>query len=80
VVAVRGGVVLTAAEGFGGGVVVIEHWSGLDSWYGHVGKILVNKGSRVKQGQIIARLGNRPVLHFKIFVNDRPVDPLKYLR
>lgn len=80
VVAVKGGVVLTTTEGFGGGVVVIEHWRGLDSWYGHVGEILVNKGSRVKQGQVIARVDNQPVLHFKIFVNDRPVDPLKYLR
>lgn len=83
VIAVKGGVVITAtdaAEGSGDRIVVIEHQRGLDSWYGYVGEILVNKGSKVKQGQIIARVGNQPILHFKVFVNDRPVDPLKYLR
>ncbi|MGR3310875.1 MAG: peptidoglycan DD-metalloendopeptidase family protein [Candidatus Brocadiales bacterium] len=80
VVAVKGGVVLTTTEGFGGGVVVIEHWRGLDSWYGHVGKILVNRGSKVNQGQVIAKVGTQHILHFKMFVDDRPVDPLKYLR
>lgn len=82
VVAIRGGIVVTAtdaAEGSGGKVVVIEHQRGLDSWYGHVGEVLVNKGSKVRQGQVIARVGNQPILHFKIFVNDRPVDPLQYL-
>ncbi len=82
VVAVRGGIVVTvtdAAEGSGGKVVVIQHQPGLDSWYGHIREILVNKGNKVKQGQVIARIDNQQPLHFKIFVSDKPVDPLQYL-
>ena len=67
-----------------GYAVIIQHDSGYVSLYGHLSKILVKKGQRVEQGEIIARSGSTgnstgPHLHFEIRINDVKVDPLKYL-
>jgi murein DD-endopeptidase MepM/ murein hydrolase activator NlpD len=56
----------------------------------HLSKTLVDQGEIVKQGQVIAKSGNSgfnqrtnkpyaPHLHWEKFVNDEPVDPLKYV-
>ncbi len=67
-----------------GKVVVIGHGNGTHTWYAHNSKIFVNKGTYVKRGQVIAKAGStgsakRVKLHFKVFVNDKPVNPLNYL-
>ncbi|MDO8125754.1 MAG: M23 family metallopeptidase [Candidatus Brocadiales bacterium] len=86
VLASNGGVVEVVTEnpdGWGK-VVVIRHNGGLHTWYAHNSKILVSKGSWVKRGQVIAQAGQtgsitRPELHFKVFKDDKPINPLSYL-
>lgn len=71
------------AEG-GGKVIVIKHEKGIHTWYAHNSLVLVKKDMQVKRGQVIAKAGHsgnaeRPKLHFKIFINDKPVNPISYL-
>jgi murein DD-endopeptidase MepM/ murein hydrolase activator NlpD len=68
-----------------GKVVFIAHGDGVVTVYGHASKLLVNVGDQVKQGQVIANVGCTGVctgshLHFEVRVDDRPVDPLKFLQ
>ena len=52
--------------------------------YGHNLKNLVTVGQTVKKGEIIAKMGTTgrstgPHVHFEVLVNDRAVDPKKYI-
>ena len=65
-----------------GNLVVIRHPNGMTTHYGHCSKILVDPGTFVKAGEIIARIGSTgvstgPHLHFEIRFNGVPTDPLK---
>jgi murein DD-endopeptidase MepM/ murein hydrolase activator NlpD len=67
-----------------GKYVILSHPDGFQSLYGHLSKVMVSRGKRISQGQKIAEMGNTgystgPHLHFAIFKNSTPVDPLKYL-
>ena len=64
--------------------VVLSHRGGVTTVYGHVSRLLVTAG-RVTAGQPIALVGNEgestgPHLHAEVRVDDRPVDPLVWLR
>jgi murein DD-endopeptidase MepM/ murein hydrolase activator NlpD len=66
-----------------GNLVVINHGSGIYTWYGHLSRINVEKGAQVKRGQGIGKLGSTgratgPHLHFEVRVNGVPVDPERY--
>jgi len=65
-------------------VVVIRHDDGLETVYGHCSKILVKPGERVKQGDIISRVGQTglctgPHLHFGLMNPGDYQNPLPYL-
>ena len=67
-----------------GYAVVIQHEDGSLAIYGHCNSILVNRGQKVKQGQVVAKSGSTgnstgPHLHFEVRVNGVPIDPLDYL-
>lgn len=67
-----------------GNVVVIDHGNGLNSRYGHLKKILVKQGRKIKRGEVIALLGNTgqstgPHVHYEIQLNGTPVNPSKYI-
>lgn len=86
------GVVIYTGSGFKGygKMVMVEftdpHNEG-QSWatlYGHLDKILVYEGKKVKQGEVIGALGNTgrssgPHLHFEIRRLNGPIDPLPLL-
>lgn len=87
VIAVKSGVVTYVDEkrpGLGK-VVVIKHSDGFTSLYGYNSEIIVKAGDRVKQGQVIAKVGKtgrakESQLHFKLMKNEKLVNPLSYLR
>ena len=66
-----------------GKLIIIKHNDVYLSAYAHNEKILVKEGMRVSSGQKIATMGkdseHRPLLHFEIRKEGKPVDPLKHL-
>ncbi len=63
-----------------GNIVIIRHTNGLESWYGHMCRIIVSAGEYVKSGQIIGYLGNTgrstgPHLHYELRYKDQVFDP-----
>ena len=67
-----------------GKFIILAHPDGYQTLYGHLQTILVKRGQTASRGQTIGEMGNTgystgPHLHFTIFKNSVPVDPLKYL-
>ena len=65
-------------------VIVIKHDGGSRTIYGCRSNPVVGEGSYVEQGQPIASInqagtGKPPEINFKIYVKDKPVNPLSYL-
>jgi murein DD-endopeptidase MepM/ murein hydrolase activator NlpD len=85
VYATADGRVHTAARtGDYGNLVVIEHAFGLTTRYGHLSKIATTPGAEVKRGQVIGYVGSTgrstsSHLHYEVWTNGRPVNPLKLL-
>jgi murein DD-endopeptidase MepM/ murein hydrolase activator NlpD len=70
-------------EGYGN-MITVDHGYGLVTRYAHCSKILAVRGQRVKRGQVIARVGSTglstgPHLHYEVWVNGKPVNPMKYV-
>ena len=78
------GLVVWAAPYAGyGNLVVVYHSNGITSRYGHLSKITVEAGQRVKRGDQVGHAGSTgrstgPHVHYEIRQNDQPVDPLQY--
>ena len=66
-----------------GNLVIISHNQDFLSAYAHNSRILVRENQKVKQGELVAEIGNTgasvPMLHFEVRRDGRPVDPLRYL-
>lgn len=71
-----------------GKYVKIIHPGSLVTRYGHLSKISVRRGRKVRQGDIIGEAGKtgnashkliKPHVHFEVMKNGKPVDPLEYL-
>ncbi|MBS0255496.1 MAG: M23 family metallopeptidase [Proteobacteria bacterium] len=81
IVAVADGLVSYAGvHGGHGNYVRLEHGGGVGSGYGHMSRIAVAPGSRVRAGQVIGYVGSTglstgPHLHYEVFRDGRPVDP-----
>lgn len=63
-----------------GQTVVIDHGSGVHTWYAHCSAILCSSGQLVERGQVIARVGSTgmstgPHLHFSVLRNGDFVSP-----
>lgn len=87
IVAVADGEVVSAGWNSGGygNLVKLRHYDGSVTLYAHNSKLLVRRGQRVKQGQLIAKMGSTgfstgPHLHFEIHPQgDKAVNPIAYL-
>jgi murein DD-endopeptidase MepM/ murein hydrolase activator NlpD len=67
-----------------GNLILIKHEDGFVTAYAHNDAMLVKKGDRVRQGQVIAKVGqtgsaSEPQLHFEIRQNLKAVDPVALL-
>lgn len=80
------GVVVYSGNEIGvfGGLILIDHGAGWITAYGHLGRLDVTKGDRVRLGQPIGGVGetgyvSQPQLHFQVRKNRQAVNPLSYL-
>ncbi|MFZ1390752.1 MAG: M23 family metallopeptidase [Dokdonella sp.] len=86
VLAVAEGVVTYSAERNGyGNVVEIDHGNGYMTRYAHNSRNVVEVGTRVHIGQVLAKVGSTgrstgPHCHFEVWLNGRPVNPMAYVR
>ena len=79
-----GAVVFAGLEGGYGNVIVIDQGCGVKTRYGHLAKIMVKAGDKVKRGGLIAAVGNTgrstgPHLHYEVRVNGIPQNPRKFI-
>jgi murein DD-endopeptidase MepM/ murein hydrolase activator NlpD len=93
ITAPKGSKVLATADGvvefagwYGdyGKTVIIRHPSGYLTLYGHLSKIDVKEGQRVKAGDVVGRVGSTgrstgPHLHYEVIKDNKPIDPSKFL-
>jgi murein DD-endopeptidase MepM/ murein hydrolase activator NlpD len=82
--AASGEVIFSGKERGYGNIVIIKHRNNLITKYAHASKLLVKKGDYVKQGETIGLVGSTgrstgPHLHFEIRVNNKAVNPLKFI-
>jgi len=87
IVAVDEGEILKAywnTDGYGG-LVIVGHPSGFETWYGHLESFNVAKGDQVKRGEEIGLMGSTgfstgPHLHFEVRQDGQLCDPLTFLK
>jgi murein DD-endopeptidase MepM/ murein hydrolase activator NlpD len=85
IIAPADGVVAKAewASGYGK-VVYISHGYGYSTRYGHLSKINVKAGQRVKRGDVIGLVGSTgrstgPHLHYEVRLNGQPMNPMEFI-
>jgi murein DD-endopeptidase MepM/ murein hydrolase activator NlpD len=84
--AAEAGRVIHSGRGLGdyGVVVIVKHTGHYSTVYAHNRKNRVRKGEFVEKGQVIAEVGKTgnasgPHVHFEVWRDRRPEDPLAYL-
>jgi len=83
--AMAGTVAYTGVSSVYGNYVIITHYDGYQTLYGHMSKILTKKGAVVAQGTKIGLVGSTgystgPHLHFTVYKNGKLIDPLTLLK
>ena len=71
-----------ASKGMGNSVT-IDHRNGIQTVYGHLSEVYVRQGQNLRQGDVIARVGNTGMtfsggLHYEVVRQGRSVDPVNY--
>jgi murein DD-endopeptidase MepM/ murein hydrolase activator NlpD len=80
--AVGAGTVISAGwtSGGGGNTIAIRHSGGYETRYLHLSRIMVKRGARVGQGDIIGQVGSTgdstgPHLDFRVYKNGKAINP-----
>ena len=81
--AAEGTIEFTGHQGGYGLTLEINHGFSLKTRYGHLSRILVHEGQRVKRGELVAHSGNSglssaPHLHYEVRVNGVAQNPIDY--
>lgn len=79
-----GEVVFSGRRGGFGNLVILDHGHGVQTYYAHNSKLLVEKGQKVTKGTHISEVGSTgnstgPHCHFEIRKDGTPVNPSKYI-
>lgn len=80
-----GKIVVAAYDGRMGKFIRIDHGYSIETTYGHLSKIHVKYGDKVRRGDLIGLVGSTgkfstgPHLHYQVAVNDKVVDPIHYI-
>ncbi|MCL2705967.1 MAG: peptidoglycan DD-metalloendopeptidase family protein [Spirochaetaceae bacterium] len=79
-----GKVIMCGFSSIYGKYIILKHQGTYQSLYAHLDKYRVKEGEQVVQNQIIGDMGNTgrntgPHLHFSIYHNQQPIDPLSVL-
>lgn len=67
-----------------GRMITLDHGFGYRTRYGHLNKILVTRGQRVKRGDVIGLMGSTgystgPHLHYEVFLNNKFHNPHEFI-
>lgn len=85
IIAPANGVIVRAGfKGRFGKMIKIDHGYGMVTRYGHLSKVTVRVGQKVKRGELVGYVGSTgrstgPHLHYEVFVKNRAVNPLGYI-
>jgi murein DD-endopeptidase MepM/ murein hydrolase activator NlpD len=68
-----------------GNLIKIDHGRGIETRYGHLSKMAVYAGQRVKRGDMIGRMGSTgrstgSHLHYEVRIDGRPVNPVPFMK
>lgn len=79
--AASGTVIFAGVSGGYGNLIQIKHSNNYITFYGHLSKILVHQGQKVRRGTMIGKVGatgrvTGPHLHFEIRKNGKAINPL----
>ncbi|MHA4847509.1 M23 family metallopeptidase [Flavitalea antarctica] len=71
-----------AGNGYGN-YVILDHGYGYETLYGHMFRVKIKNGTRVKRGEIIGYVGSTgkstgPHCHYEVHKNGRPIDPVYF--
>ena len=66
-----------------GNIITVDHGYGYKTRYAHLSKFAVQKGQKVKRGQLVGYVGSTgkatgPHLHYEVLKNDKAVDPIHF--
>lgn len=75
--------VIYSSKGYGNHII-IKHRFGFETLYGHLNKIMVRKGQKIQQHELIATVGNSGNstgyhLHYETVKNEYKIDPIPSL-
>lgn len=64
--------------------VILDHGYGYQTLYGHMSRVDVRRGQKVKRGDVIGEVGSTglstgPHLHYEVHKDGHPVDPVNFL-
>lgn len=67
-----------------GNAVLVEHGYGISTRFGHLSRLAVHAGQKVRRGDVVGYVGSTgratsPHLHYEILLNGRPINPLSLL-
>jgi len=66
-----------------GNLVIVDHGFGYRTYYAHLSKYNVQKGQKIKRGDVVGFVGSTgrsqaPHLHYEVRINSEPINPVHF--